>query len=464
MKKYTVLLILLMAASAILLINLGAGSLSSWDEAFYAQVSREMLQNNNWIDLTWGGLPWSDKPPLFMWGTALFYKMFGINEFSARLFSALAGILTVLFTYLLAVKIFSKRTGILAAVMLISTYHFLWFGKSGTLDVTFTLFTLSSVYFFLMSEEKRTNIIYSFICFSLAFLTKGVGALLIPMILGLYVILWRKWYLIINRYALLGIFISLIVLGGWYVPAYLHYGDSFIKSHFLQNLVMRTAGAMDGHYGSWITYINVVLYKGKPWGAAGLIALPFLLVKTIKKQEAYSSILIIWTMVVLGIFSIVKTKLHWYIMPVYPAVMIIAAWGAEKVFKRSSTFIVIACSFAALVYFGMRKDIFILDFNPEIKKFAYNVEKNMSGKENVYLYNVGDPGMKFYFGGFGENIHSEERLKEVCREEKIILVTDKSVLKSLDMESEIIVSGPSNTGAFRVNTKRLLRRPSASSQ
>ena len=450
MKKHTILLMLLTAASAVLLINLGKGSLSSWDEAFYAEVSREITESGNWIDLTWTGVPWSDKPPLYMWMTACFYKIFGINEFSARFFSAIAGIFTVIFTYLLGTKIFSRKTGFLAAVMLASTYHFLWFARSGTLDVTFTLFTLSSVYFFLLSEEKRTHIIYSFICFSLAFLTKGVGALLIPVILGSYVIIWRKWYLIFNRYAFFGVFTSLVILSSWYIPAYLNYGSFFIKNHFLKNLVTRTTGAMDGHYGNWITYINVILYKAKPWGMVGLISLPFLLIETIKKRNTHNSLLIIWAIVTFCIFSAAKTKLHWYIMPIYPAIMIIGAWGIEKILRKFSLVVVITCSLVSLLYFGVKKDIFYMDFNPEIKAFAATV-KETSDNENIYLYRISDPGMSFYLGRIGRHISGKQAEEVVLTDTgDAILVTDPHGLGELGIKDKVILSGPGGVTATKV--------------
>ena len=220
MKKDIV--ILLIISSIILFFNLGSGSLSSWDEAFYAQVSREIVQSDNWIDLTWGGAPWSDKPPLYMWVTALFYKLFGVNEFSVRLFSCLSGIALVVLTYLFSRKLFSRRAGFLSAIMLISTYHFVWFSKMGTLDITFTLFLFLSLYFFLRSEENHANIIYSFIWFGMAFLTKGAGALLIPMILALYVLAKGDWSVIFNRYTVLGVFAFLLMVGTWYFMAFSH--------------------------------------------------------------------------------------------------------------------------------------------------------------------------------------------------------------------------------------------------
>ena len=170
------ILILLAIASIILLVNLGAGSLDSWDEAFYAEVSREILQRNDWVNLYWSGEPWSDKPPLYMWVTTFFYKIFGINEFSARLFSAISGMGIVILTYLLGRRIFTREVGFLSAVMMASTYHFIAFAKAGTLDITFTFFLFLSIYFFLLGEDNQRNIVFSFISFSLAFLTKSFGA------------------------------------------------------------------------------------------------------------------------------------------------------------------------------------------------------------------------------------------------------------------------------------------------
>ena len=58
-----------------LLYHLGNGSLASWDEAFYAQVSKEMFLSGHWFKLTWYQMPWADKPPLAIWATVFFYKL-----------------------------------------------------------------------------------------------------------------------------------------------------------------------------------------------------------------------------------------------------------------------------------------------------------------------------------------------------------------------------------------------------
>jgi len=400
------ILVLLLLSSLVMLFNLGAGSLSSWDEAFYAQVSREMFQSSNWIDLTWAGQAWADKPPVYMWATTCFYKVFGVNEFSARLTSSIAGIALVLLIYLFARRLFSPRTGMISSIMALSTYHLLWFSKMGTLDVTFTLFLVLSVYCFLRSVERPVYLIFSFAWFGYAFLTKGVGALLIPMILGVYVIISGKWKMVFTKYLVGGILVFLLVAGSWYFAAYSRYGEFFLNGQFVQHVIGRASRAMDGHQGDWLTYINVVLYKGKMWGPVGLVVLPFFIFWTIKKKRTENYILISWMFVTFLLFTAISTKLHWYIIPIYPAVIMVAAWGANKLLRRFAVPVVVVVAIVGTAYFGVKKDVFTLDYNPDIKSFSEEVNSVVTPASKLYLYRITDPGTRFYLGALGEHIYA----------------------------------------------------------
>lgn len=81
---YWRLLIIGSLSAFVLLWGLGQGSLMDWDEAIYAQVSKEIVNSGNWLELHYGYEPYFRKPPLFMWTTALLYRIFGINEFWAH--------------------------------------------------------------------------------------------------------------------------------------------------------------------------------------------------------------------------------------------------------------------------------------------------------------------------------------------------------------------------------------------
>ena len=81
-KGRDVLIILGLALFAALVIfsRLGEGSIGDYDEAAYAQISREILRTGDWNTPRWNGVEFFDKPPVVLWLTAIAYKFFGAPE------------------------------------------------------------------------------------------------------------------------------------------------------------------------------------------------------------------------------------------------------------------------------------------------------------------------------------------------------------------------------------------------
>ena len=103
---------LFLAVAAFYLYGLGIMPLVGPDEPRYAQVAREMLARHDLITPTLGGLPWFEKPPLLYWMMMASYRVFGVNEFSARLGPAICGLLTALFIYWIAASVRSPTVGV----------------------------------------------------------------------------------------------------------------------------------------------------------------------------------------------------------------------------------------------------------------------------------------------------------------------------------------------------------------
>src|SRR5246127_2951671 len=81
-------------ACVVLLPLLGHKPLTNWDEGIYAEISREMLSLGPLVP-HWNYQPWFEKPPLLLWITAAFFKVFGVTEFWARAGSAFSGVCIV---------------------------------------------------------------------------------------------------------------------------------------------------------------------------------------------------------------------------------------------------------------------------------------------------------------------------------------------------------------------------------
>src|ERR1700733_5644915 len=117
-------LLLLAAAVCLFLINLGGPSLWDIDEGRNASATLEMIESGNWVVPTFNGQLRSHKPALLYWLQAAAYLTFGINEFAARLPSALAAILTVLVVYEIGRSMFNAATGLVGGLILASSALF----------------------------------------------------------------------------------------------------------------------------------------------------------------------------------------------------------------------------------------------------------------------------------------------------------------------------------------------------
>jgi 4-amino-4-deoxy-L-arabinose transferase-like glycosyltransferase len=415
-------------SAAILIWNIWSGSLLSWDEAFYGAVSKEIFRTGNWIDLYWAGMPWSDKPPLYMWATTMFYNFFGINEFSVRIFSSLCGTGTVLAVYFLSRELYSRRAALASALILLSTWHFIWSSKVGMLDSALTFFITLSILFFQLGLRYRKLFFFCPIAFALAFLTKGPGAIIIPLIIVPYAILSGNTKKLFDPYLAAGAVLSIAAIIWWHIAVFSSYGDGFIRNYFVQHLISRTTTAIEGHTGDIFTYFRAIPNKGRPWSIAGLLLMPLVFLRILRNHEKCHLLPFLWAGMVILVFSAVQTKIHWYIVPVYPAISIMTGWASEKIFRRHTIPAVSLLAFFSLVYLTADKAIFNLDYSPTIKETYLGVRSNVPGGKKLFLYDISDPGLQFYAGWEGINLRNQEGLNTILKKNDVyILISNRNM-------------------------------------
>lgn len=100
------------------------------------------------------------KPGLYIYATVPFVASLGLNEFSTRAASAVAGIVAVLLIYLIGQNLFTRRIALLSALFLtVSPWH-LQFSR-GAWEANFSLtLLLFGVYFFLQAVAQKPKYIY----------------------------------------------------------------------------------------------------------------------------------------------------------------------------------------------------------------------------------------------------------------------------------------------------------------
>ena len=81
-------------------------------ESRYAEIPRQMLAQAELLTPVLNGQPYLDKPPLLYWAVMASYTVFGVHDWAARLVPALAGLFTVLVTYVWGRCAVGERAGL----------------------------------------------------------------------------------------------------------------------------------------------------------------------------------------------------------------------------------------------------------------------------------------------------------------------------------------------------------------
>ncbi len=144
-----------LAAAAVFLTLLGAPSLWDEDEPRNAACAREMLERGDYVVPTFNFELRTAKPVLLYWLQIASYRAFGVNEFAARLPSALLAILTSLLVEMIGRRLFGPRAGLLAGLALASCLMFGVSGRAATPDSTLVFCTTASLALFVVGVDAR---------------------------------------------------------------------------------------------------------------------------------------------------------------------------------------------------------------------------------------------------------------------------------------------------------------------
>jgi 4-amino-4-deoxy-L-arabinose transferase-like glycosyltransferase len=309
---------LLVLSSLIFLFRLGRGALLDWDEAAYAEVSKEILTSHDWIHLTYQHQSFFSKPPLSVWIQALLFQCFGITEFWARFESALSGIAIVLLTYAIARRLSGATAGLFAALVLLTTNQFDRVMRQGTTDAPLCFFIFLALYAYLRLREHDPRWLYGMCAaIGLGAMVKGPAVLVAPMAIGIDWLLRRQ-----NRFPIrfwnicLGFAVTVALYAPWHIWMTLHSGARFGEG-YVGYLLTPTRDISESGVGPFY-YFRVILEGAFPWSLISIFAAA----NWLRSRQWEHSIL--WTLifVVLIGYLIFPTKHQWYIVPIYPALAI----------------------------------------------------------------------------------------------------------------------------------------------
>lgn len=118
--------------------HLGAIGFVGPDEPRYAWIARDMAETGDWVTPRLYGKPWFEKPPLFYWGAAICFKLFGVSETAARLPSAICALLATLAMAWLAWRLYGAETARWLLLLLPTTVGMIGFSHAAATDMPFS--------------------------------------------------------------------------------------------------------------------------------------------------------------------------------------------------------------------------------------------------------------------------------------------------------------------------------------
>jgi 4-amino-4-deoxy-L-arabinose transferase-like glycosyltransferase len=285
-----------------------------------------MVASGDWLTPRLNGYKYFEKPPLQYWATAASFRIFGVNEWAARLWPGLTGFLGVLLVFWAGNRLFGPPAGLLGAAVTASCFLYAVVGDLLTLDMALSFFMSAAVLAFAVAQRepgeagRRRWMLVAWAAMALAVLTKGlVGAVLPIGAAGVYVLVQRDWKLLSRLELVRGGLLFLAIAAPWFVLVSLANPEFprffFIHEHFERFLTKEH----DRYQPAWY-FLPVLLLGMVPWIVALVPAL-----RSAWRRAAPPAgfdaqrFLLLWCAVVFVFFSASDSKLVPYILPLFPA-------------------------------------------------------------------------------------------------------------------------------------------------
>jgi 4-amino-4-deoxy-L-arabinose transferase-like glycosyltransferase len=335
------------------LATLGGRPLFNPDEGRYAEIPREMLSGGDWVIPHLNGLDYIEKPPLQYWATALMYRLFGVNEFSARLYTALTALGTIALVALLGTRMGGRDTGWRAAAVMAGMFMVVVLGQLMTLDMSLTFFMAASLTAFLLAQQAGEShakwMLLAWTAAAMAVLTKGLVAALIPSAVLVIYSLWSRDFSPWRKLNVAwGLPLFLIITVPWHWLAALRLND-FLQFFFVHEHFARYLTPIAERREPWWFFGFVFLIGTVPWTVPALrVVLNGWRGRAAGGPFSPAFFLWIWVIFICVFFSLSDSKLMPYILPAMPALAVLIAALPVETLRRDFKFTAILTALAGL--------------------------------------------------------------------------------------------------------------------
>lgn len=318
------------------------------DEPRYAEIARELIVHGDWVVPKLNNLVYFEKPIMGHWLNALSLKAFGENVFAVRFSSAFLALCTALMLGWFVRRFADRRLAYMTATIYLTSGLVFGVGTYAVLDTPLNFFlTGTLIAFFCASEREKwdhAKIGYLAMAGAFcggAFLTKGFLAFGIPGSVILVFLLWQKRWKSIFTLPWIPLLFVILTAAPWAVMVHLRDGDFWHYFFWVEHVQRFTgekasaqAAASSQHPQPWWFFIPIIVAGALPWA--------FLLPQIIKGygkeyKEFFKKPLlryaVCWVVFPFLLCSASSGKLITYILPCFPGIAILLAFGLNRYLK-----------------------------------------------------------------------------------------------------------------------------------
>jgi 4-amino-4-deoxy-L-arabinose transferase-like glycosyltransferase len=314
------------------------------DEGRYAEIPREMVATGDWITPRLDGLKYFEKPPLQYWATAAAYSVFGVSEWTARLWTVGLAFLCLPMVFGWTARLFGQTAGFAAMTALVVSPYFELIAHLNLLDAGFAFWLAGAVFAFTLaqcsadgSSSERRWMLLAWLAAAFAVLSKGIvvgvltgGTLVVYTLLERDTRPWRRLHL------MLGLPLFLLIAVPWFIAVSAR-NPSFAEFFFIHEHFARFLTPVHKRVEPWWYFLGLLVIGTLPW----LWALPAACRRAwleCPRDSQFKPLkfLLIFCGVTLVFFSVSESKLAPYILPMMPplAAIIGAHFADNPAFVR----------------------------------------------------------------------------------------------------------------------------------
>jgi len=334
------------------------GSLQNIDEVLYSRVARETFEKGSWLIQYKDGEAWFHKSPMLFWGILTSYRLFGVSDFTAKLPSAVASIISAFMILFISRKVFSRTgAGVIAAFIYLCSIQVYASTHQVATDSLLVASLLITLFFLIRGISERSSwLLLAAVLNGIVFLTKSIFGMVIPAVLFIFILTDRRWALL--PYLVLMLVISVGIAAPYFIYVYRTIPEVFLESFLRVNLIQRFYSGGNIGIGSLllrlpygIAYYAVVLFLFLMPFTPGLF---FLFGRKNSGHSAgeilwggHSRVVSIYFLVILFGYSLLEGHwLHWS-MTMIPAVSIILGRVLDGIRKKS--FFLMVAAFGTVI-------------------------------------------------------------------------------------------------------------------